>query len=133
MSAYCWPVRVYYEDTDAGGVVYYANYLKFMERARSEWLRSLGIEQDQLRQDDGVLLMVHKLHMHYVKSARFNAQLRVSVQVKSISPARIGFIQQIWEDEQLLCQGEVSIACVNEQTGKACAFPEQLVHVLKGV
>ncbi|MBP7900929.1 MAG: YbgC/FadM family acyl-CoA thioesterase, partial [Gammaproteobacteria bacterium] len=79
MSNYHWPVRVYYEDTDAGGVVYYANYLKFMERARSEWLRALGVEQDALRQTTGVLLMVHSLSVRYVQPAKFNEQLQVSV------------------------------------------------------
>lgn len=90
MSTYHWPVRVYYEDTDAGGVVYYANYLKFMERARSEWLRALGVEQDQLRVEAGALLMVHSLSVQYLRPAKFNQQLSVTVEVNHLGRAKVG-------------------------------------------
>ena len=72
---FVWPVRVYWEDTDAGGVVYYANYLKFMERARSEWLRVLGFEQDVLRDDAGVVFVVRRVEIDYLSPARFNDQI----------------------------------------------------------
>jgi acyl-CoA thioester hydrolase len=133
MRKYHWPVRVYYEDTDAGGVVYYANYLKFMERARSEWLRALGVEQDQLRIDAGVLLMVHSLSVHYLRPARFNQQLLVTVEVDHVGGAKVGFRQGILCDGQLLCQAEVTIACVNEKNGKPMAFPIQLKEAFQGV
>lgn len=134
MSHYCWPVRVYYEDTDAGGVVYYANYLKFMERARSEWLRTLGVEQDALRQQNGVLLMVHRLSVNYVKPAKFNELLQVSVEIKQIGRAKIVFAQQVSNGlGQIFCEGDVTIACVSEQHGKAMAFPVELQQILKGV
>lgn len=133
MSVYQWPVRVYYEDTDAGGVVYYANYLKFMERARSEWLRALGVEQDELRQVSGVLLMVHSLSVRYLQPARFNERLQVSVAVASIGRAKVSFYQQIMCEERVLCQGEVTIACVSEVSGKPIAFPTILKDAFQGV
>ncbi|MBN8772080.1 MAG: YbgC/FadM family acyl-CoA thioesterase, partial [Thiobacillus sp.] len=73
--AFVWPVRVYWEDTDAGGVVYYANYLKFMERARSEWLRAFGFEQDVLRDEPGIVFVVRRVEIDYLSPARFNEQL----------------------------------------------------------
>jgi len=133
MKQYDWSVRVYYEDTDAGGVVYYANYLKFMERARSEWLRSLGVEQDMLRQTSGVLLMVHSLTMNYLRSARFNDQLQVSVAVKVMGRAKVTFHQQITCADNLLCQGDVTIVCVDEKSGKPIGFPEELKQAFQGV
>ncbi len=133
MSVYHWPVRVYYEDTDAGGVVYYANYLKFMERARSEWLRALGVEQDLLRAETGALLMVHSLNLRYVSPARFNQQLSVTVEVNQLGRAKVNFRQCVMCDDVLLCQGEVTIACVNEKSGKPMAFPAQLKDAFQGV
>lgn len=133
MSGFVWPVRVYYEDTDAGGVVYYANYLKFMERARTEWLRLLGVEQDVLRAKDGVLLMVHSLSVRYVQPARFNEALDVSVVVQQMRKARITFAQQVLHGQRVLCDSEVTIACVDEASGKPCAFPADLVQILQGV
>ena len=84
LSEFCWPVRVYYEDTDSGGVVYYANYLKFMERARTEYLRSLGFEQDQLRREQGILFTVHSLQVDFRLPARFNDLLEVSTHVSDV-------------------------------------------------
>jgi acyl-CoA thioester hydrolase len=133
MTHFTWPVRVYYEDTDAGGVVYYANYLKFMERARTEWLRALGVEQDHLRQEEGLLLMVHSLSARYKKPAKFNEALLVSVQVQHLGKAKITFIQQILRQDEVLCESEVTIACVDEATGRPSAFGQQLQHAFKGV
>jgi len=81
MKTFTWPVRIYYEDTDAGGVVYYANYLKFFERARTEMLRAEGFEQDQLLQNEGVLFVVRSVQVDYLTPARFNEQLQVDCQV----------------------------------------------------
>lgn len=133
MNLYHWPVRVYYEDTDAGGVVYYANYLKFMERARSEWLRALGVEQDQLRIETGVLLMVHSLSVQYLRPAKFNQTLSVSVEVIQLGRAKVEFRQRIMCDDRVLCQGEVVIACVSEDNGKPMAFPAVLKEAFQGV
>ena len=112
-----WPVRVYYEDTDSGGVVYYANYLKFMERARTEWLRRLGLEQDHLSDEYGIIFAVRSLTVDYLLPARFNDALQVSVEADKQGRASLEFIQEIWRDgagtEQLLCQGRVKIACLD--------------------
>jgi len=112
-----WPVRVYYEDTDSGGVVYYANYLKFMERARTEWLRHLGLEQDRLIDDHGIIFAVRSLSVDYLAPARFNDALQVSVEPDGHGRASLDFIQRIRRDStdegQLLCQGRVKIACLD--------------------
>jgi acyl-CoA thioester hydrolase len=112
-----WPVRVYYEDTDSGGVVYYANYLKFMERARTEWLRHLGIEQDRLIDDHGIIFAVRSLSVDSLAPARFNDALQVSVEPDGHGRASLEFIQQIRREGtnagQLLCQGRVKIACLD--------------------
>ncbi len=133
MTHFNWPVRVYYEDTDAGGVVYYANYLKFMERARTEWLRALGVEQDQLREEAGLLLMVHSLSVHYRKPAKFNEALQVSVNIKHLGKAKIMFTQQVLRQNDVLCECEVTIACVDEVSGRPSAFGQQLQQAFEGV
>jgi len=133
MTHFNWPVRVYYEDTDAGGVVYYANYLKFMERARTEWLRALGVEQDQLREEDGLLLMVHSLSVRYRKPAKFNEALQVSVQIKHLGKAKITLAQQVLRQNDVLCECDVTIACVDEASGRPSAFGQQLQQALEGV
>ena len=93
---FSWPVRVYYEDTDSGGVVYYANYLKFMERARTELLRSVGYEQDQLQQELGIIFAVHSANIQYKKPARFNDELNVFTSITHIGKASINFKQSIY-------------------------------------
>ncbi len=124
---FVWPVRVYYEDTDAGGVVYYANYLKFMERARTEWLRQFGFEQDQLLRDEGIVFPVRRLAIEYFKPARFNEQLRVMSRVSDPGRASLEFQQRILrEDDALLCQGVVAVACVDARTFKPKPLPDNL-------
>ena len=124
---FVWPVRVYYEDTDAGGVVYYANYLKFMERARTEWLRHLGFEQDQLLRDEGIVFPVRRLTVEYFKPARFNEQLRVMSRIGDASRASLEFQQRILrDDDTLLCQGTVTVACVDARTFKPKPLPDFL-------
>ena len=90
-----WPVRVYYEDTDNGGVVYYANYLKFMERARTEWLRSLGLEQDQLIREQGIIFAVTSVQVDYLKPALFNQLLSVSAEIIETGKASLTFKQEV--------------------------------------
>jgi acyl-CoA thioester hydrolase len=109
------PLRVYYEDTDAGGVVYYANYLKFMERARTEWLRSLGFEQDELMRDPGVVFAVRSCSLEFLKPARFNDRLDISVRVAKSGRASLTVEQKIVRGEELLCEGTVRIACLDAQ------------------
>lgn len=115
-ASFSWPVRVYYEDTDTGGVVYYANYLKFMERARTEWLRALGFEQDELSRRDGILFAVHSARLDFLKPARFNDLLQATVRVTRCGKASLIFAQQIRRDSITLCEGEVKVACLDAAT-----------------
>ncbi len=110
MSEFILPVRVYYEDTDTGGVVYYANYLKFMERARTEWLRSLGFEQDMLMAEHDLMFVVRSVQLDYRRPARFNDALEVSAAVSRRGRASIDFTQQVRRGSEVLCQGEVRLA-----------------------
>lgn len=131
-TLFSWPVRIYYEDTDAGGIVYNANYLKFMERARTEWLRSLGVEQDNLL-EQGVAFVVRRIELDMLKPARFNDALTVTVTVKKLKRASIVFEQEILDDAGLsLVRGAVLIACVQIAHMKPFAIPEPLMGVLSG-
>lgn len=126
MSQFCWPVRVYYEDTDSGGVVYYANYLKFMERARTEYLRAMGFEQDRLRQDQGILFTVHSIQVDFKRPARFNDALEVSAEISEQRRASLTFFQEIRRcgETAVLCRGHVRIACVDSVSFKPAPLPD---------
>lgn len=129
-----WPIRVYYEDTDAGGVVYHANYLKFFERARTEYLRQLGFEQDALRSSAGVLFLVKSIHLDYVKSAYFNELLTVSTRLEEIKRASFSFSQTLHRtvpDGEVLCSAHVRVACVSAQGNRPTAIPEPLLERVK--
>jgi acyl-CoA thioester hydrolase len=104
-----------------------------MERARTEWLRSLGVEQDQLREKEGLLLMVHSLSVHYRKPAKFNEALEVSVKIKHLGKARITLSQQVLRQGDVLCECDVTIACVDEARARPSAFGQQLQQALEGV
>lgn len=124
------PVRVYYEDTDAGGVVYYANYMKFFERGRTESLREINVEQDELLEQD-IAFMVKKVEMDCIQSARFNQLLSVKTEVESYRKASLVFKQQIFnEDGDLLCQASTLIACVNLKKMKPTAIPSAIMEVI---
>lgn len=128
---FIWPVRVYYEDTDAGGVVFYANYLKFMERARTEYLRSFGYEQDTLMVNEGIIFAVRSLAVDYRKPARFNQLLQVSAEIKTLKKASLEFSQQINHNDTVLVTGDVRIACVDVNTMKPKAIPPNLLeHII---
>lgn len=126
LSRFFWPVRVYYEDTDSGGVVYYANYLKFMERARTERLRSAGFEQDQLLQDQGILFAVHSVQVDFKRPATFNDALEVSAEISEQRRASLTFFQEIRRagEKDVLCSGHIRIVCVDAQSFKAIAIPD---------
>lgn len=130
MKKFIWPVRVYYEDTDAGGVVYYANYLRFFERARTEMLRTMGYEQDQLMAE-GIIFVVRSIQVDYLIPARFNEQLQVSADLSLIKKASFDFEQQITRGDEILCRGMVRIACLDAQTMRPKAIPEKLQEQLK--
>ncbi|MDH5191930.1 MAG: tol-pal system-associated acyl-CoA thioesterase [Gammaproteobacteria bacterium] len=125
MSEFIWPIRVYYEDTDSGGVVYYANYLKFMERARTECLRSVGFEQDVLREKDGIIFAVRSVSIDYLKPARFNNLLNVVSKITKCGHASMTFKQDIKiEGEQdVLCSAEIKIACLDSNNLRPCPIP----------
>ncbi|MES9813548.1 MAG: tol-pal system-associated acyl-CoA thioesterase [Candidatus Thiodiazotropha sp.] len=132
---FVWPIRVYYEDTDAGGVVYYANYLKFMERARTEWLRSLGFEQDLLLQQDGIIFAVRQVELGYHAPARFNDNLEVIARLSQKGRASLTFFQEVVRpsDSQLLCRGTIKIACVNMETMRPTPIPKKLLMEIPDV
>lgn len=125
--------RVYYEDTDAGGIVYYVNYLKFMERARTERLRSLGFAQSQLIGED-LLFVVHSSEARYYAPARLDDELLVSAEVIEIKRVSLRFRQQVRRvaDDALLCEGQVLVACVRTDSLKPRAIPEALRAALAG-
>ena len=130
MEAFHWPVRVYWEDTDAGGVVYYANYLKFMERARSEWLRASGFEQDALRDEAGVVFVVRRVTIDYLSPARFNDQLDVSVGLREAGRASLGVRQELMRGSDCLARAEVSLACVDAANFKPVKMPATILQAL---
>lgn len=124
-------VRVYYEDTDAGGVVFYANYLKFMERARTEWLRDFGIEQDELLTTEGLVFAVSSLQMDYLKPAQFNDLLEISVAVKRIGKASVRVYQEVTRDTELLNRADVKLACVDKETFKPQRIPQRIIDCVE--
>ena len=121
------PIRVYYEDTDAGGVVYYANYLKFMERARTEWLRECGFEQDQMISEQQLIFAVKKVEVDYIQPARFNDALTVASSIESYSGASIEFKQDIMHNNNKLCHGSIVVVSLDSVRFKPRRmFPELL-------
>lgn len=128
-KTFVWPVRVYYEDSDAQGVVYYANYFKFMERARTEWIRSLGVEQDILMKMDRRIFVVVDMTAQFVSPARFNDQLAVTARLTDLSRATFSIGQDIFRnniDGELLCRGSIRAAFLNADTLKPARLPETL-------
>jgi acyl-CoA thioester hydrolase len=121
---------VYWEDTDAGGVVYYANYLKFMERARSEWLRALGFEQDVLRDEAGVVFVVRRVEVDYLLPARFNDQLDVSVALLELGRASLVLTQSLSRGDTRLVAAQVTLACVDATRFKPVKIPAPILQVL---
>lgn len=129
--AFIFPIRVYYEDTDAGGVVYYANYLKFFERARTEMLRALGYEQSQLRNKEGIIFVIRSVQINYLRPAVFDDLLHVSAIVSHVKKASLIFEQTISRDNTLLCTGIIEVACVQAENFRPCAIPNYLAEQLK--
>ena len=131
MKSFSWPVRIYYEDTDAGGVVFYANYLKFFERARTEYLRALGFEQDRLIEDAQVIFVVRSVQVDYLKPARFNDMLEVTASVSQAKKTSFVFAQQVKRADELLCQGDIRIACLDVNTMRPKAIPPEILQTLR--
>jgi len=137
-TEFCWPVRVYWEDTDAGGIVFYANYLKFFERARTEWLRALGIEQRQLQETLGGILVVSEANLKYLRSARLDDQLQVTARMLEMGRSSFSIAQEARlvspaggsEPTVLLCTATVRVGWVLAQTMKPARLPPALAHTL---
>ena len=140
LSTFSIPVRIYYEDTDAGGVVYYANYLKFLERCRSEWLRAIGHQQAELLHDPGIAFVVRSVQVDFLKPARLDDQLRVDLEVEKVSRAQIFFRQTIRRAEESLAGGPgellsatVHLVCVNAAQMKPTSIPAFLRSQLEAL
>ena len=130
MTDYRFSIRVYWEDTDAGGVVYYANYLRFFERARTEWLRTLGVAQQRLREDDGVIFIVSESTVRYLRPARLDDRLDVTVAVRECGRASLSLAQQAWRGDERLAEGEIRIGCVDTDSFKPRRIPTELLEGL---
>ena len=126
---------MYWEDTDAGGIVFYANYLKFFERSRTEWLRSLGIEQQQLRDSEGGMFVVAQSSMHYLRPARLDDELIVTADLTKIGRASMTIRQQALlkteQDRPVLCDGTVRIGWVDAHSLQTRRIPASLLDILK--
>ncbi|MBI3898300.1 MAG: tol-pal system-associated acyl-CoA thioesterase [Gammaproteobacteria bacterium] len=132
LPAFILPVRVYYEDTDAGGVVYHSNYLKFMERARTEWLRSLGFELDELAQREGALFVVRSANVEFLRPARFNELVNVTVTLSKRRSASFTLMQQIRRADEPLCEGEIRIVCLDVSSFTPRPLPDAVAARLDG-
>jgi acyl-CoA thioester hydrolase len=126
MSQFSWPVRIYWEDTDAGGVVYHANYVRFMERARSEWLRAQGIDQVALRAATGLGFVVRDMTLDFLRPARLDDELLVTLTVKERRSASMLFGQEIVRGDTTLLRATVRVACVNLDAMRPAQVPPDL-------
>lgn len=129
-----WPVRVYYEDTDAAGVVYHSNYLKFMERARTEWLRAIGFSQEHLREREGILFVVADMNIHFRKPAVFDEELNVLSTIKNMNAASLAFTQTITNARcDIVCSADVTVACLQADTFRPCRIPDNIKETFQHV
>ncbi|MFQ5660265.1 MAG: tol-pal system-associated acyl-CoA thioesterase [Gammaproteobacteria bacterium] len=134
MREFNWNVRVYYEDTDAAGVVYHGNYLKFMERARTEWLRAIGLSQDVLHKEQGIIFAVTKMNIRFQLPAHIDELLAVNTKLVKTGGASLLFLQSITnQQERLLCDADVNAACLNASTLKPQRLPGSLISALANV
>ncbi|WP_120502278.1 tol-pal system-associated acyl-CoA thioesterase [Roseovarius sp. EL26] len=127
--SHSFPIRVYYEDTDMGGIVYYANYLKFIERARSDWVRQMGIDQLEMMEDDGVIFAVRRVEADFHMPAGFDDELVVHTKTVAVTGARLIVEQQIMRDDELLFSAQVTIVCIND-TGQPARLPANIRLIL---
>ncbi|SAK56952.1 4-hydroxybenzoyl-CoA thioesterase [Caballeronia glebae] len=126
-----WPIRVYYEDTDAGGIVFYANYLKFFERARTEWLRACGIDQQRLADANDILFVVRRTAVEYSSPARLDDVIRVVSRIERLGRASVDFHQEAWRDGVLLASGDIRVASVDRASIRPAAIPDAVLDGLK--
>ncbi len=129
-NTYAHTLRIYWEDTDAGGVVFYVNYLKFFERARTEWLRSFGFSQEDLRARTGVMFVVAQTQVRYLRPARLDDLLSVTVQIQHAGLASMNIAQVAWRGDERLAEGEIRIGCVDTGTFRPCRIPTELINAI---
>jgi acyl-CoA thioester hydrolase len=130
-ASFSWPIRVYWEDTDAGGIVFYANYLKFFERARTEWLRSLGIEQQQLKEREGGMFVVAETSVRYLRPARLDDELIVTANLQGTGRASMTIEQQVLLKNTALCEGTIRIGWVHVASLQPARIPQNIIESLK--
>ena len=123
-AVFTWPVRIYYEDTDAGGIVFYANYLKFFERARTEWLRGAGIAQQALVTQHGAIFVVKNVSVDYHAPARLDDELKLTLNIEKLGRASVLFAQQAWCGDVLLASATVKVGCVDAATLRPRSLPD---------
>jgi acyl-CoA thioester hydrolase len=123
---FSFPIRVYWEDTDAGGVVYHASYVRFLERARTEWVRSQGVEQQRLRETDDLVMAVREMHLDFLKPARLDDLLRATMRLEARRRASFEVSQELWRDQTCLLRARVRIACLHGSDFSPRALPDWL-------
>src|ERR1700742_1955559 len=129
---FIWPIRVYYEDTDAGGIVFYANYLKFFERARTEWLRACGVDQNRLAEETGAIFIVRSTAVDYRAPARLDDIVKIVSRIERLGRASVDFVQEAWREGTLLAVGSVRVGCVDRVTLRPAAIPASVLVALRG-
>jgi len=130
MLSHSIPIRVYIEDTDAGGIVYYANYLKFMERARTEWLRACGVELDLWQHEHRKLFVVRSVQIDYHLPAKFNEQLTACANLVTLKSASLSCKQRIMRGDMLLTEATVQLVCINADSMNPCAIPSEIKEAI---
>ncbi len=121
-----WPIRIYYEDTDSGGVVYHSNYLKFMERARTEWLRDFEIDQKALKDNLNLMFVVHEIDIKFIRPAVFNDEIEVQTKLEKLGSVKIELEQKIFRSSEILIESRVVVASVNSISMKPMRIPNEI-------
>jgi acyl-CoA thioester hydrolase len=121
-----WPIRIYYEDTDSGGVVYHSNYLKYMERARTEWLRDFKVDQKALKDNLNLMFVVHEIDIKFIRPAVFNDEIEVQTKLEKLGSVKIELEQKIFRSSELLIESRVVVASVNSFSMKPMRIPNEI-------
>ncbi len=127
MKQFKWPVRVYYEDTDAGGIAYHTSYLKYMERARTEYLRDLGYSLKQLRAEQDILFVVNRIDISFKRPAVFDDELTVTAALRKSAGASLAFHQTIYRDDEQLCEADIAVACLSAERYTPRRMPKSII------
>jgi acyl-CoA thioester hydrolase len=130
-NGYAWPIRVYYEDTDAGGIVFYANYLKFFERARTEWLRACGVDQNRLAEETGAIFIVRSTAVDYRAPARLDDVITIISRIERLGRASVDFGQEAWRGGTLLATGSIRVGCVDRVALRPSGIPPAVLDALR--